>query len=54
MFALRLRDKAGELRKIRVTYQMVQERNSRSSARPAFAAQGDNSSAGETRCMPKG
>jgi hypothetical protein len=39
MFYARLRDIANELRKIRVTYEMEQDRNARAASRSATAAQ---------------
>jgi hypothetical protein len=53
MFYARLRDIAIELCKIRVTYEMEQEREARRSVRTASAAQSEPPSPGESRYMPK-
>jgi hypothetical protein len=52
MFYARLRDIADELRKIRVTYEMEQDRTIRGAARPPAATSGENPFASEARYMP--
>ena len=52
MFYARLRDIADELRKIRVTYEMEQDRTIRGAARVPAARSGDNPFAGDARYMP--
>ena len=52
MFYARLRDIADELRKIRVTYEMEQDRTIRGAARPPAAGSGENPFARDTRYMP--
>jgi hypothetical protein len=52
MFYARLRDIADELRKIRVTYEMEQERTNRRSARPPAATSGENPFADDARYRP--
>jgi len=54
MFYARLSDIADELRKIRVTYEMEQERSVRIAARSPSAPAGDNPFAKDDRYMPKG
>ncbi len=53
MFYARLRDIADELRKIRVTYEMEQERTIRTAARSPTASSGDNPFASDARYRPK-
>lgn len=53
MFYARLRDIADELRKMRVTYEMSQERAIRGVARPPTAGSAENPFASDTRYMPK-
>jgi hypothetical protein len=53
MFYARLRDIADELRKIRVTYEMEQDRTIRSAAKSATATSGDNPFAKDARNRPK-
>lgn len=52
MFYARLRDIADELRKMRVTYEMAQERTVRG-VRPSTAGPADNPFTSDTRYMPK-
>ena len=52
MFYARLRDIADELRKIRVTYEMEQDRTLHSAVRPQAAISGENPFAGDARYMP--
>ena len=54
MFYARLRDIADELRKIRVTYEMEQERSVRIATSSPSAPAGDNPFAKDDRSMPKG
>ena len=52
MFYARLWDIGDELRKIRVTYEMEQERTIRGAARPPTARSGENPFASDARYMP--
>ena len=54
MFYARLRDIGDELRKIRVTYEMEQERSVRIATSSPSAPAGDNPFAKDDRSMPKG
>lgn len=54
MFYARLRDIADELRKLRVTYEMEQERTIRLAARSTSAPAGNQPVAGDSPYMPKG
>jgi hypothetical protein len=53
MFYARLRDIGDELRKIRVMYEMAQEREARRLTRAASSTQSEPPSTGESRYMPK-
>ena len=53
LFYARLRDIGDELRRIRVLYEMEQERTLRSAARPSGAAPSINPSASDAPYMPK-
>jgi hypothetical protein len=52
MFYARLRDIADELRKIRVTYEMEQDRTIRNAARPRAESSAENPFSGNARYMP--
>jgi hypothetical protein len=54
MFYARLRDIADELRNIRVTYEMEQDRAARVAAKSSSAPTGDKPGAGDSPYMPKG
>jgi hypothetical protein len=54
MFYARLRDIADELRKIRVTYEMEQDRTIRVAARATSAPVSDTPGIGDLPYMPKG
>jgi hypothetical protein len=52
MFYARLRDIADELRKIRVTYEMEQDRTTRNAARPRAESSAGNPFCSDARYMP--
>lgn len=52
MFYARLRDIADELRKIRVTYEMEQDRTVRNAARPRAESSAENPFSSNARYMP--
>jgi len=54
LFYARLSDIANELRKIRVTYEMEQDRTARVAARSSSAPAGDKPGTGDSLYMPKG